>query len=136
MTTEDRMLPCPVCQAIMTLEVRDEVEIDVCSEHGIWLDQTELLKITESQRHIEGEWVWADLFRSETSPSVDHSRALTCPVSGDLMKIQEYNGVHMDWSPGNGVWLDRGELEAILSNLRLDPAYVRGVALRLTESKY
>jgi len=136
MTTDDRMLPCPVCHSIMTLEVRDEAEVDVCEAHGMWLDQTELLKITESRRHADGEWVWADLFRGRQTPSVDHSRALICPVSGNLMQIAEYKDVHIDWSPGHGVWLDNGELDAILNNLRLDPSYLRGIALRLTEGKY
>ena len=136
MTTEARMLPCPICKSIMTLSVREGVEIDICAEHGIWLDQAELLKITEQRRHDDGEWTWSDIFRSEEAPPVDHSRALTCPVSGNLMKIEEYRGVHMDWSQGHGVWLDKGELDAILNNLRLDDTYLRGIALRLTERKY
>jgi Zn-finger nucleic acid-binding protein len=136
MTIEERMLPCPICHTIMTVEIREEVEVDLCAEHGMWLDQAELVKITEKRRHSDGEWVWADLFRGEEAPGVDHTRTLTCPVSGGLMKIEEYKGVYMDWSPGHGVWLDKGELSAILNNLRLDDTYLRGVALRLTEGKY
>ena len=136
MPDTDRMLPCPVCKEIMVHQHEGTVRVDACKEHGIWLDQTELLRITEQARDDSLATAWEDLFRSEIRPDADHSRALTCPVSGRTMKIEKYQGVHMDWSPGHGVWLDRGELTAILNNLRMDEAYMRGVALRLQDMHY
>ncbi len=35
-----------------------------------------------------------------------------------------------------GVWLDAGELEAMLNNLRLDPTYARGMSLRVRELEF
>ena len=52
------------------------------------------------------------------------------------MKIESYHGVHIDWSPGEGVWLDNGELDAIINNLRLDEQYMRGIALRLNDGRF
>jgi Zn-finger nucleic acid-binding protein len=52
------------------------------------------------------------------------------------MTLEEVSGVTIDWCKQHGVWLDSGELEAILNNLRLDPAYLRGVALRLSDMRY
>ncbi len=136
MTDTDRMLPCPVCMQIMTLDCMGNVEIDVCELHGIWLDLAELLRVTEHERESAQELNWEDLFRKRASPEVDHSRALTCPVSGTTMKVERFHGVHMDWSPGHGVWLDNGELDAVMNNLRLDAKYMRGIALRLGDAKY
>jgi len=136
MPDTERMLPCPVCKEIMILEHHGSVTIDVCAAHGIWLDQAELVRITEFDRERSGDWVWEDVFRKRVRTAVDHSRELICPASGVVMKIERYQGVHIDWSPGHGVWLDLGELEAILNNLRLDEKYMRGIALRLTETKF
>jgi len=130
-----RVVACPICKQPMSVEARAEIEIDVCEAHGIWLDQPELLKITEFERK-NLTWSWKDLFRKRVLPPVDRTRQLNCPVSGEPMRIEQYKGVHMDWSPAHGLWLDNGELEAILSNLRLEPMYMRSVALRLSTGKY
>jgi len=119
----------------MTHETRHGVEIDV-SPYGVWLDKGELLTLTESIRQGAPDWTWADLFRYEQRPPVDHERSLKCPVSGEPMKVESYMGVHIDWSPKHGVWLDNGELEAIINNLRLDPQWLGKVSLRLWEERY
>ena len=138
------MRQCPVCSEEMVQETRGEVTIDVCAAHGMWLDQTELLLLTEQARHEQAGWglLWQDLFqrwagtlRRPVHPPADLERVLRCPVSGAEMRVIDYEGVSIDWSPGHGVWLDSGELEAILHNLRLDPAYLRGVALRIADAR-
>lgn len=130
------MRNCPVCQKPMKHETRSGVEIDVCEEHGMWLDQSELLSLTEAARYEEGAFVWEDLFRRPQHPPVDRNRVLRDPVAGEEMQVIDYEGVSIDWSPGNGVWLDNGELEAIINNLRLDPRYIRGVALRIVDARF
>jgi len=47
-----------------------------------------------------------------------------------------YHDVLIDWCPRHGVWLDNGELDAILSNLRLDPSYLRGVRVRISDARF
>ena len=42
--------PCPVCGSTMILERKNDVTIDVCPDHGIWLDAGELERITASIR--------------------------------------------------------------------------------------
>ena len=130
------MVNCPVCKNAMRTEDRAGTEIDVCETHGIWLDKQELLDITEAERHAAPDFVLADWFRQVDRPPVDESRELGCPMCVGPMKIQFYENVHMDWCADHGVSLDAGELEAILNNLRLDPLYVRKVALRLWERRF
>ena len=130
------MPACPVCQAPMKQETRSGVPVDICAEHGIWLDKKELMLITEAERHAQGEFVWGDLFRSAESPPRQPDRKLSCPHCDNSLKHELYQDVEMDWCPEHGVWLDNGELEAILNNLRLDDGYLRGWRLRLWETRY
>lgn len=130
------MRKCPVCSLPMSHELRQGVTVDVCSAHGMWLDQKELLLITEAERHEHGGFAWADLFRRPLSPPVDRARQLTCPRCAGTLKLDVYADVNIDWCEDHGVWLDNGELEAILNNLRLDPMYMRGLALRLSDARF
>ena len=140
-----RTLQCPVCGTDMRAETRGDVTIDVCAEHGVWLDRAELLLLTEQARHVKGSpgALWQDLFLSWTSifqkplhPPNDPHRVLSCPLCSEEMRLIRYEGVTIDWCPSHGVWLDSGELEAIIHNLHLDPAYLRGVALRVADAQY
>ena len=130
------MPSCPVCRESMKEEKHGDVTIDVCEKHGIWLDQKELFQITEHERYGQDEFVWADLFRSKISPPVDQEREICCPACDSKMALEQFEGVTIDWCKEHGVWLDNGELKAIINNLRLDPTYFRGVALRLRELRY
>ena len=46
--------PCPVCGAIMDIQVKRKTKIDVCLEHGIWLDKGELDEILKLVRSSMG----------------------------------------------------------------------------------
>tara|TARA_B100000579_G_C22504261_1_gene698447 strand:- start:232 stop:624 length:393 start_codon:yes stop_codon:yes gene_type:complete len=130
------MPSCPVCKDPLFHDKRGDVEIDVCAKHGIWLDQKELFQITEDERRTEDVSMWDDWFRSAVHTPTDHDRKLCCPICECQMKLEKYEGVVIDWCGEHGVWLDSGELDAILNNLRLKPGYLRGVALRLRDLKY
>ena len=108
--------------------------MDVCRAHGLWLDRSELLLITEHIRQEEGTFQWGDLFRQTIEPPHDRLRRLPCPVCEQIMILDEYHEVTIDRCRGHGLWLDNGELEAIINNLRLDPTYMHGIALRLHEA--
>ena len=73
------MLSCPLCDKPLHREERSTVIVDVCSEHGIWLDHSELLAITEAERHAMGAFVWGDIFRRPVTPPTDRGRTLMCP---------------------------------------------------------
>ncbi len=127
---------CPVCKDPLTKDKRGGVEVDVCASHGIWLDKNELFLITEAERRTDDVGFWEDWFRSAVKTPTDHERKLGCPVCDKEMVPHKYEGVIIDWCADHGSWLDSDELNAILNNLRLDPSYLRGVALRLSTLKF
>ena len=61
---------CPVCQAAMTIAKRGSIEIDVCEEHGVWLDQGELKAIAERMRQRDRANIRSQLDRSYRSGKV------------------------------------------------------------------
>lgn len=128
------MRSCPISNQTMTQEDQNGVCIDV-SPYGIFLDRTELFRLTEAERPNASGFPWIDLLRSKIKPPVDQNRQITCPASGETMRIVKYKDVHIDVSSA-GVWLDAGELEAIVNNLKRDPSYGRGMALRLSELQF
>ena len=129
------MRKSPIDGSPLRREQRHGIEIDV-GEHGLWLDKGELLLLTEAERYAQPGFSWADLFRKERNPPIDRERHLRCPVCAEPMGIEDLHGVGLDWCREHGVWLDAGELEAMLSNLRLDPLFVGKVATRLWEGKF
>lgn len=126
---------CPTCQQPLHPETHSGVAVDVCDQHGIWLDRTELFQITERHRH-DTVGPFADLLRRVMRPGADTSAPGPCPHCREALTPVRYHEVQIDWCAQHGVWLDSGELEAILNNLRLDPAYLGGVALRVDDLKY
>lgn len=130
------MIGCPVCGVSMVQQTIHGVTVDICEQHGVWLDHGELLLVSEGERHKQGRFVLEDLLRQERQPPVDTARRLDCPHCADAMTLELYAGVHLDWCPRHGVWLDTDELSAVLSNLRLDHRYRRGMTLRLWAGRY
>jgi Zn-finger nucleic acid-binding protein len=129
-------MDCPICSKTMAQRESGGFTIDVCDEHGLWLDQKELYLINEAKRRKQGSFTLGDLIRVEKHPPADPERVLPCPRCGEPMRTERYHEVMLDWCPRDGVWLDRGELEALQNNLRLDPAFLGGVALRLDEMRF
>ncbi|MFT4977252.1 MAG: Zn-finger nucleic acid-binding protein [Myxococcota bacterium] len=130
------MIGCPVCGDAMRSETIHDVEVDVCDQHGVWLDQKELLLVSEAERHSRGRFVLQDLFRQERQPPFDVDRRLPCPSCKNPMVLEQYAGVRLDWCAQHGVWLDTDELSAVLDNLRLGHRYRRGMTLRLWAGRY
>ena len=52
-TREERTLFCPVCGTAMIHDTVSRVEVDVCEEHGMWLDAGELERI-RFNKHVAG----------------------------------------------------------------------------------
>lgn len=49
-------MECPVCKQRMKLEKLDAVHVDICEEHGVWLDKGEIEALMESaKKHGESE---------------------------------------------------------------------------------
>ncbi len=53
-----------------------------------------------------------------------------CPICGKKMHIEVQYGIHLDVCSLHGVWLDLGELPAILSNVRTGNRINRQSAIR------
>lgn len=130
------MIRCPVCGEALEQTIIHGVTIDVCSQHGAWLDQGELVMLTEAERHKVGRFALSDLLRTVMQPPVDASRVLDCPQCGKDMTLERYQDVHLDRCPDHGIWLDTGELTALLNNLRLDHRYRRGTSARIWEARF
>jgi Zn-finger nucleic acid-binding protein len=130
------LLDCPVCSDALAQELIHGVTVDVCPTHGLWLDRGELMLITEGERHDVGRFSLADLLREAIQPPVNTDRVLSCPQCSEKMGLERYQEVHLDRCIAHGIWLDAGELKALLSNLRLDPLYRRGASIRLWEARF
>lgn len=88
------------------------VEIEECPGcSGTWLDAKELASLTGS---------WQDLPRSGVAARAD-AQVLNCPRCHCGMERRTYSEARrtiVDRCPTcSGIWLDRGELDAILSEI-------------------
>jgi Zn-finger nucleic acid-binding protein len=94
------------------------VEADFCDDcGGVWLDTDELALLFGDRRMAE------DFLQGEVPEHIEKDRRLKCPVSDKAMLKGRTRGpapVTYDYS-ARGMWLDRGELEAILRHGSPDP---------------
>ena len=108
---------CPRCKTTLNTEkVRDintSFEADVCNScGGTWFDKGELSQIDKL--------VEPTLFEIRKIPNVkEQQEALSCPSCNNLQVLEKAehprdHKVIMDYCPScKGIWLDKGELEAI-----------------------
>ncbi|MCK5328741.1 MAG: zf-TFIIB domain-containing protein [Candidatus Latescibacteria bacterium] len=104
---------CPACNVEMEQLKYEGVNVDRCpSCEGVWLDSGELRLIvvieekTFTQEELEAA-MKADSLKKEES-------AVCCPKCGTTMDKRESHDTIVDMCPrGDGVWLDKGELERI-----------------------
>lgn len=136
------MRSCPLTGATMERRVLDGVEIDVSEGQGIWLDRSELLAITEARRRTRVPSLFETVlgwFREDGRPEHrgigENQRGLRCPVCDVALVVDSYEDVTIDRCLEHGIWLDQGELELILERLSRDPAFVRGMTVRLRDAE-
>ena len=106
-------LKCPLCSDT-TLIQRDceGTQIDVCEScGGLWLDKGELNKIAHP---IQGDIE----FCSHESSGQQSLTELLCPTCENeklrKAKFIEFTDIALDYCPKcDGIWLDKGELDAI-----------------------
>lgn len=98
-----------------------DVMVDLCPTcHGAWLDPGELEAIEESheRKHAEELARMPDLgYNAYELAQQKSSRVLHCPRCAADMEAREYarcSQVMIDVCPADhGIWLDRGELDAL-----------------------
>lgn len=108
---------CPRCNVALnksTLkDVKLSLEVDECNTcGGVWFDKGEL---TQIDKIIEPVFLEIRKIPKEK----EQLKALTCPSCGNGVRLEKAehpkdNKVVMDYCVScNGIWLDKGELEAI-----------------------
>lgn len=45
-------MECPVCKQRMKMEKIEGAWVDICAEHGVWLDKGEIEHVIESAKEI------------------------------------------------------------------------------------
>jgi len=103
---------CPQCGTAMIVLELDNTEIDHCfSCGGVWLDIGELEKLMED--YSKG-MVWL----TELIPAEESTESrLKCPICQKEMEKLVWDlkePVTVDRCPDHGIWLDNGELAAII----------------------
>lgn len=53
-----------------------------------------------------------------------------CPICGESMIVEKKSGISIDVCPDHGIWLDRGELPAIIRAVRQRERRLRTRAVR------
>ena len=51
-------MKCPVCSDEMSRRTSYDVDVDVCAEHGIWLEKGELARIVDTVAERERPPAW------------------------------------------------------------------------------
>ena len=114
-------MKCPKCKVENLKEIKiNGIKIDRC-EHcgGLWFDKYEL-KITRDHRDKNLSWLDFDLWKDENKLVVS-GRSINCPRDEKpLFKIKCKNtDVMVDVClECHGVWLDKNELDKIISALK------------------
>ena len=108
-------LECPRCNEPMIAIEYENVEVDCCEDHGVWLDTGELELLLE----ISG----ADRIQIEVKPISVTEEELFCAYCGEPMEKIRIAGADaiIDRCPnGHGLWFDKGELRHVLEKMTAD----------------
>jgi Zn-finger nucleic acid-binding protein len=116
----DGTLPCPGCKNRMQAIHVGDTPLFECGEcHATWLDSDTFTKLCANR---EAHGAVADMLgpkivgpKATTQTGV---RYLPCPACQKVMNRENFghrSGVIIDVCKGHGVWLERGELHAVLA---------------------
>ena len=116
---DEKPLPCPRCrESMQALRLGDTVARECGACGGLWLDPLSLQRLCDG-REVRAEVVSALGARvPSVRPLPDVVRYVPCPLCGRIMNRKNFaqsSGVVLDVCVNHGVWLDRGELERVLS---------------------
>ena len=109
-------MQCPECHEPMIIVETDGVELDVCAErHGSWFDAQELRQLflgAGMEERLAG-------FTEQLATLPSSAAGRRCPRCRSRMQqvaLTDGEGPILDRCPnGDGLWLDRGELRALLA---------------------
>jgi Zn-finger nucleic acid-binding protein len=107
-------LNCPVCRQPMIVLELDQVEIDYCTTcGGIWLDAGELELLLGDSVEKDG---FLASFEADAAGGEKHRRCPICSKKMEKVVCGAEKRVRIDRCRRNdGIWLDEGELEEIVT---------------------
>jgi Zn-finger nucleic acid-binding protein len=107
---------CPACHTVLIVVEREGIELDWCPDcSGLWFDEGELVLLGEKAgRPLEAEHLGG---REGDTVERGKRRCPRCPRKMKQVGMASGDGerVQIDRCDEHGIWLDRGELGAILS---------------------
>jgi len=103
---------CPACGKPLVVVERDAVEVDWCPAcHGLWLDAGELELLAKAAGHGAG-------IAFDGPPAPSQRRCPRCPAKMEERAVAQDPPVRIEACPrGHGLWLDQGELGALVRAL-------------------
>lgn len=112
-------MKCISCRKEMMILELEGVEIDLCYGcGGVWLDRGELQEIVEKSG---GGDAMLDSIRPAAETGEKSRRCPVCRKKMEKAAFQDKPPVILDRCADHGIWLDRGELKAVIS--RRVPGY-------------
>lgn len=117
-------MECPIDGTTLEPHSVHSISIDECTEcKGLWFEAGELRK-AKDESDLDLVWLDFDLWQDQESFAADWSSRM-CPQCGQNMATISYaeTGVTVDYcAVGHGIWLDKGEFQAILEALEKEAA--------------
>ena len=106
-------MKCPVCNIPLVVVEREGIEIDWCLDcRGLWFDQGELELLGErAGRTIDTEHIGRVVPGDGSADKRDCPR---CHRAMESLRLETEVEVHVDRCSSHGLWLDRGELGALM----------------------
>lgn len=110
---------CPIDGTTLETHIVHSVNIEECPQcKGLWFEEGEL-RIAKDEMDPDTNWLDFDLWSNQGSFKADWS-SRTCPHCGKNMATISYaeTGVTVDYCVDeHGIWLDKGEFQAIIGAL-------------------
>ncbi|MGD2156714.1 MAG: zf-TFIIB domain-containing protein [Anaerolineales bacterium] len=112
-------MECPIDGTTLETHTIHSVKIEECAQcKGLWFEEGELRK-AKDESELDLNWLDFDLWSDRESFNADWS-SRKCPQCGKNMTSISYatTEVIVEYCvEGHGVWLDKGEFQAIIESL-------------------
>jgi Zn-finger nucleic acid-binding protein len=135
--SDDVLIACPKCDEVLDRLSSGGVEVDICEScGGIWLDRGELAKLKIRANTEDLAQLAQRASGGRVVPPTSARIKLPCPVCEGVLLPLQIGQVAIDRCQScQGLWLDRGELEAALAALEseIDPAILDALMGLITE---
>lgn len=115
---------CPIDKTPLETHTVHDIQVEECPEcKGLWFKADEMRKAKDAT-DPDLRWLDFDLWSDSDALSAEWS-SRKCPYCGHtMMRIAyDHTGVIVDYCPdGHGIWLDKGEFQAIIEALEKEVA--------------